>query len=168
MSPNLQEEGLETWIHETQLNEMRTFLGAELYKLMAEDWDEGAHEFQTTRFVTLWDGDDSGEVYFFGLWRPIGLFSISEIIRNNSFNVTRYSNTELDGDIEEPVQATAATAKASAAYSQGIKLLEEVREYMTENSDLYPEWDEPINPPRPSTFRYYRVPPNKPNLKHGF
>ena len=146
---------------------MRNFLGGELYKLMSEDWNEGSHEFDTPRFNLLWLGDDTGEELFFGLWRAIGLFSISNIIKNNAFNVTRFSNEELDSDITEQARETAATSKASSAYSQGIKMLNESQAYIEEKSDDYPEFE--INTQeKPTTFEYLRVPANKPNLKHGF
>lgn len=143
---------------------MRDFLGGELYKLMIEDWDGSA--FVTERFIKLWNGDDDGDELYLGLWRAIGLFSISKIIKNNAFNVTRFSNSELDSDIEEQVARAAATSHASRAYSQGIKMLDEMAEYMAD-SDAYPEWEEPLQADSPKTFSYLKVQPNKPNLKHG-
>ena len=163
LSPNLNQEKTDTWIFEAQINEMRSFLGGELYKLMADNWDGTV--FPLERFEKLWLGDDSGDVIYLGLWRAIGLFSISGIIKNNSFNVTRFSNEELDSDITEQARETAATSKASQAYSQGIKMLQEVTDYMADNSALYPEWEEQITD-KPTTFEYLRVPPNKPNLKN--
>ena len=142
---------------------MRTFLGGVLYKLMDEDFDAGA--FQEERFVKLWQGDDTGEELFFGLYRAIGLFSISNLIKNNTFNVTRFANSELVSEIEEQARETAATSKASQAYSQGIKMLAEAERYLEENKDLYPEFEINLAELQPTTFKYIRVPPNKPNLK---
>ena len=133
---------------------------------MAEDWD--GTTFATERFAKLWDGDEDGEAFFLGLWRAIGLFSISNIIKNNTFNVTRFSNEELDSDITEQARETAATSKASQAYSQGIKMLDEAADYMRENIGDYPEWEEPLQADSPKTFEYLRVPANKNNLKYGF
>jgi len=81
LSPNLDQEKIDTWIYEAQINEMRTFLGGELYKLMIEDWDGTA--FVDPLFIKLWEGDDTGDEFFFGLKQPIGLFSISNITKNN-------------------------------------------------------------------------------------
>ena len=143
---------------------MRDFLGGELYKLMAEDWD--GTNFATERFAKLWEGDDSGEEFYLGLWRAIGLFSISNIIKNNSFNVTRYANEELDSEIAEQARETAATATASGAYSQGIKMLNEAQNYLEDNASIYPEYS-PNLEDKPTTFEYLRVNPNRKNLKYG-
>jgi len=165
LSPNLDQEKIDTWIYEAQINEMRTFLGGELYKLMIEDWDGTA--FVDPLFVKLWEGDDTGDEFFFGLKQPIGLFSISNITKNNQFNVTRYSNSELDSEIEEQARETAATSSASAAYSRGIKLLEETEEYLIINESDYPTWIDPATVDSPTTFEYIRVPPNRKNLKNN-
>ena len=165
LSPNLNLEKINNWIFEAQIDEMRNFLGGELYKLMAEDWD--GTNFLEPRFVSLWEGDESGEEIYFGLWRAIGFFSISNIIKNNSFNVTRYSNSEMDSDIEEQARETAATSSASVSYSQGIKMMNEAQDYLEENASDYPEYQVNLEE-KPSTFEYLRVPPNRKNLKNGF
>ena len=62
LSPNLNQPKIDNWIFEAQIDEMRSFLGGELYKLMAEDWD--GTTFATERFAKLWDGDEDGEAFF--------------------------------------------------------------------------------------------------------
>jgi len=156
LSENLQTEKVDIWINEAQLNEMRNFLGGKLYKLMIEDFTDP--NFTDPLFTALWFGDDSGEEMFFGLWRAIGLFAISNIIKNNAFNVTRFSNSELDSDIEEKATQTAQTAKASQAYSQGMKFLAEAKLYLYANQVDYPDWI-PQTKNKPSSFSYMKVRP---------
>ena len=133
---------------------MRSFLGGELYKLMYDNWD--GSEFAEERFQKLWLGDDTGDILFFGLWRAIGAYAIANIIKNNAFNVTRYSNSDLDTDIESHAEQTAYFTKASQAKSQGIKMQAEANEYLLA-SDEYPEWSTPAGKEQPTTFEYIRV-----------
>lgn len=163
MTDNLSKLKYDTWIYQAQINEMRTFLGGELYKLMSDNWDGAA--FPEARFNTLWLGDDSGEELFLGLWRAIAAFSVSTIIKNNAFNVTRFSNSNLSSEIEDHAEQTAAFSKASETKSQGIKILNEVDAFLRD-SDLYPEWEIPASSEAPSTFEYIRV--HNKNTYHGF
>jgi len=166
LSKNIDLTKTEAWIFEAQVNEMRDFLGGELYKTIIDDWNGTG--FDTPRLESLWYGDETGQEIYFGLWRSIALFAIAKIIKNNSFNVTRFSNSNLSSDIEEPAVLNAQASKASQAESQAIKYLNETREYLIDNKTVYPEWDQYTTPENnPVTMKYLKVHPRSKNLKYG-
>lgn len=165
LSKNLDLSKVDNWIFEAQINEMRDFLGGELFKLLLEDWNGSS--FDSPRFEALFYGDDSGEEIFFGYWRALGLFSIAKIIKNNSFNVTRYSNSNLSAEIEEPAVITAQASKASQAESQALRYQEETRLFLEANRTDYPEFNY-LEIQKKTSFNYIKVNPKRKSLKNGF
>ena len=149
ISINTDADRLNAYIRESQMKEIRNFLGDALYFALVSDYtpvpnDEGT--FATPRFEKLWYGDvytrASFTVNFNGL-KPAHVYHAYErFIYNNKLNVTRYGDRQMfDNDLSEGIVNT--KKYEVGADSMGILYTGDARKYINAFATEYPEFDNP-------------------------
>lgn len=143
---------MEKYIREAQVSEVRKFLGDELYlKMVVEYGVTGA--FTTQRYIDLWEGVDytisSVQKRLHGLKVAHIYYTLSRIINDNAFNVTRFGNKDLQDGSSVSSTIGVTQSKANAARSSGLLYQNEAQTYLEAYSSTYTEWpDSSISPVR--------------------
>lgn len=151
ISDNVDFERLSTWILEAQKQEMRTFLGPELYLAMITDFDGAV--FQDQRFIDLWDGLDVPDKYrFYGLKPVVIYFAYARFLKNQQTVVTRYGVKHLVRDESEDQTAISNRVKQGDSENMAISLQNDVAKFLNDNQGDYPE------------YQFFAVVPNQKNI----
>ena len=140
ISDNVDFDRLTVWILEAQKQEMRAFLGPQLFLAMIDDWDGAA--FPTARFNELWDGIDVPDEYrFYGLKPVVIYFAYARFLKNQKTVVTRFGVRNLENDTSEQQSAIATRTRQGEAEAMAVSLQSDTETYLNDNRDTYPEWN---------------------------
>ena len=135
---------MDKYIRESQVSEIRKFLGDELYLKMVIEYNTTTQVFSTQRYINLWEGVDytSGGITkrVHGLKVAHIYYCLSRIIDNNAFNVTRFGNKDLQDGSSISASIGVIKSKASAARSTALLYQNEVKTYLEVNGSTYTEW----------------------------
>ena len=107
ISKNIDDERLNVYIRESQIKEIRSFLGDELYLSLINDYtpDAGEGTFSEQRFTDLFFGTDwtyqGNERRLYGLKPSLIYFAYARFIKNQQFNVTRYGVKHITAEESE-------------------------------------------------------------------
>jgi len=148
VSDNIDEPRFNAFVRESQMREMRSFLGDALYKALIDDFtaDAGEGTFTEARFTELWFGvaytRNGFSVQFNGLKPAIVYYAYERFIYYQKLNVTRYGlRTLQDNDLSDNAEFTKKWEVSSD--SMGLMYQEDSDKYLKENITLYPEFDKP-------------------------
>ena len=149
ISVNTDADRLNALIREAQIREIRSFLGDALYFAMIQDYtpvanDEGT--FTEQRFTDLWYGvawvKNSFTIQLQGLKPAHVYYSYERFLYQNKLNVTRYGDRVLaDNDFSENLVTT--KKYEVSADSMGLVYQFDAKDYIEENPDLFPEYNNP-------------------------
>jgi hypothetical protein len=135
---------MELYIREAQVAEIRTFLGDELYLKMVLDYNDTNKNFDTQRYNDIWEGidyDDAGKTKrSHGLKAAHVYYALSRIIKNNSFNITRFGNKDLTQDSSTSSSIGVIKSKINQAKSQALIYQNECKRFLDLNLSTYPEF----------------------------
>ncbi len=162
ISENTDGPRLNGYIREAQRQEIRNFLGKELYLAMQADYSpDPVDDFTEQRFKDLWFGVDTTikgrAVRFSGLKPALIYYSYERFVYNNAINVTRYGNRILeDGDLS--ANAEFMKQYRVSADSMGLSYQNDADEYLNAFRSLYPEWTRPGSGRADNTgFKMFKV-----------
>jgi len=163
VSDNIDEPRFNTFARESQMREMRSFLGDALYNALIKDFtpDAGEGTFTEQRFTDLWFGTvytrNSFTVQFNGLKPAIVYYAYERFIYYQKLNVTRYGvRTLQDNDLSNNAELVKKWEVSSD--SMGLMYQEDSDKFLNENSSLYPEWDKPEMKMKKSTgWNFFKV-----------
>ena len=142
ISENVNFDRLSAWILETQKQELRAFLGPELFLLFITDWDPVNKVFVTPRFVDLWNGSDiTGKYRFYGLKPVVVYFAYARFLKNQQTVVTRYGVKHLTRDESTDATPSSVRTRQGEAQSMAISLQNDVENYLNDNQSIYPEYN---------------------------
>ena len=136
ISANVKDSRLDVYIREAQFLEIRLFLGAELYDLMQEDYDEGSKSFTEPLYQSLWFGVDG----FHGYMNAGIYFAYSRFLLQQQVNVSRFGVESVQNEISEDVSNAQIRSKTNDARKVAFKYQEETLSYLEENKTDYPEF----------------------------
>jgi len=149
ISINTDTDRLNAFIRESQMREIRAFLGDALYFQLITDYtpdppNEGT--FSEARFTSLWFGDswvkNGFTIQFNGLKAAHVMYAYERFLYNNKMNVTRYGSRILaDNDLSE--NFTPQKKYEVSADSMGLMYQADADEYIRGNTSLFPEFDNP-------------------------
>ena len=135
---------MELYIRESQVSEIRAFIGDELYLKMILDYDETNQTFTDANYTNLWFGVDYtvGTVTkrLHGLKAAHIYYSLSRIIEGANFNTGRFGNKDINNENSQSNTHAMIRAKVNAARSQGLIYQNEAKDYLDQNNSTYPEW----------------------------
>lgn len=135
---------MELYIREAQVAEIRQFLGDELYLKMVLDWNESKKEFTTARYNNIWFGydytDGGATKRSHGLKVAHVYYALARIIKNNSFNITRFGNKDLTQDSSTSSSIGVIKSKINQARSQALIYQNECKRFLELNASTYPEY----------------------------
>jgi len=148
------ETRLKPWILEAQKQELRGFLGQELYLALINDYTPGSG-FTEQRFIDLWEGkDEAGKYRYYGLKPVLIYFSYARFLKNQSQVVTRYGVKSLTRDESENYSPIGTRTKQGEAENMALSLQAEAEKFINDNKDDYPE------------YSFQRSQPNSKNIYH--
>ena len=148
VSTNTDADRLNAFIRESQLKEIRDFLGSGLYFALINDYtpdvDEGT--FTEQRFTDLWFGASYSvngfTIQFYGLKAAHVYFSYDRFLYNQKLNVTRYGSRILeDNDLSANAEFT--RKYEVSADSMGLLYRNDADKFINEKIDTYPEFENP-------------------------
>ena len=156
ISTNTDADRLNAFIRESQLKEIRDFLGSGLYFALISDYtadvDEGT--FTEQRFTDLWFGAtytvNGFEIQFYGLKAAHVYFSYDRYLYFQKLNVTRYGSRVLeDNDLSENIPVTRKYEISSD--SMGLLYRNDADKFINEKISTYPEFENPNKVPLQQT-----------------
>lgn len=139
ISNNINSTHLNAWILRAQRNNLRYFLGEELYFALFSD-------YSATRFSELVAGKDyeySGEdIHFFGIKPLVVFYTLAIIIEESSEFIADYGLSSFEGNPDEQMKSSKIRANRIAAYMREANKYEnDASKFLNENTTTYPEWD---------------------------
>ena len=141
ISENVDLDRLDPWILEAQKQEMRAFLGPELYLAMIKDYPAGG-PFPAGRFLVLWEGVDVDEKYrFYGLKPAIIYFAYARFLKNQKTVVTRFGVRNFDNDTSEQQADAATRTRQGEAQSMAVSMQADTEQFLNDNPTDYPEFN---------------------------
>lgn len=162
VSSNIPNSKIELFIRESQVIEIRNFLGAELYKLLQDDATEGdPTTWSEARFTNLWNGSAytyrSTSVDFYGLSYACAYFTLARLIENNQVNITRYGVDTLTNDGGEDASQAQMRTIATRMKQLGVRNLEEADQFLLAQKNTYPEFYKTHTPPNKTSLSFFKV-----------
>ena len=144
ISKNISDEKINIFIRESQLIEIRSFLGAELYLKLQEDYDEITESFTDPLLEKLWFGADYNnkegkQVRFNGYANSLIYFTYGRFLLQQQMNVSRFGLESLQDTISEDTPVAQIRTKAKEALSVAIQYQKDAEAYLHSNSDDYPD-----------------------------
>jgi len=150
ISKNTDIDRLDVYIRESQIREVRNFLGDALYFALVADYtpipnDEGT--FATQRFTDLWYGKDyqvgGFTIQFYGLKPAHIYYAYERFLYNQKVQVTRYGvRTLSDNDLSDNIEIT--KKYEVSADSMGLVYQNDARKFLDSDPSVYPEWNNPV------------------------
>lgn len=166
VSGNLPNSKIELYIRESQVIEIRNFLGAELYKLLQDDATEGATIDDPTTFgaqiyTDLWEGAvytyRNTSIQFYGLSYAAAYFTLARIIENNQVNVTRFGVDTLTNDGGEDATQAMVRTQSARMKQLAIRNLEEADQFLIANKTSYPAFYKQHSPKTKTSLSFFKV-----------
>ena len=140
ISENVDLDRLDPWILEAQKQEMRAFLGPQLYLLMIDAYPVGG-PFPAGRFLELWEGVDVPDRYrFYGLKPAIIYFAYARFLKNQKTVVTRFGVRNFDNDTSEQQADAATRTRQGEAQSMAVSMQSDAELFLNDNRADYPEF----------------------------
>ncbi len=144
LSLNLDTTRIDQSVRESQLDELNSFLGEELYLLFIEDWDDNLKVFQQQIFIDLWEGVDydlkGKQIRYYGLQPAISLYAYSRMLDNLQLNATRSGAVTFIDDESEPTEQAQIATKVKSARGQALVYLARADKFLQEKKVDYPQY----------------------------
>jgi len=146
LSSNIKEGRVNIFIRESQLIEIRAFLGSGLYNLLLADYDELLKTFTDPRFTDLWFGglytNYAGvEINFNGYASGLVYFAYARFLHQQQVNVSRFGVESVQSDISEDISNPQVRNKAKDALQVALQYQKDTFKFLEANKDTYPEYD---------------------------
>ena len=145
ISKNIDPDRLNVYVRESQVKEMRSFLGDTLYLALINDYTEVGDTFSEQRFTDLWFGSDydfkGNQRRFYGLKPAIVYYAYSRFIKNQQVNVTRYGVKHINDENSEDETVQQVRTKTNDANSYGLLYQADAELFLNENQSDYPEFE---------------------------
>ena len=144
LSLNLDVTRIDQAVRESQVDELNSFLGGELYFLFIDDWNGTV--FVDPRFLALWEGIDydapnGKKIRYYGLQPAIALYSYARMLDNLQLNATRSGAVTFTDEESEPTEQPQIATKVKSARSQAMVYLARADKFLKDNKTDYPEYE---------------------------
>ena len=144
LSENFDDGRLNQSIRESQVDEMRAFLGDELYLIMQTDFTE-PDTWATIKYEELFEGKDytynDKLIRFYGVKPALVLYAYSRLLDLGNLNLTRQGAVQfIEDEVSEPTEQPQIMTKVRSAKAQGLVYLADAKKFLESNIDLYPEF----------------------------
>ena len=153
ISANIKDEKINIFIREAQFLDIRTFLGAELYAEMQDDFDEGLFEFDNQLFNDLWFGVDA----FNGYMNAGIYFAYTRFLLQQQVNVSRFGVESVQSDISEDISNPQIRSKTFDSRKVALKYQEATHDFLVANSEDYPLFDNHATQKPRTAFSFFKL-----------
>jgi hypothetical protein len=161
ISKNITDEKVEIFIRESQLIEIRGFLGGELYTAMQLDFDETTPTFPDQLYTDLWYGVDytyqSKEIRFNGYANSLVYFAYGRFLLQQQLNVSRFGLESLQDTISEDITTAQIRTKAKESLSVAIQYQQDTLAYLKANAASYPLYVQNETKPKTTSFTFNKL-----------
>ena len=162
ISKNIATEKIDIFIRESQLIEIRAFLGSTIYLQLQEDYDENTKTFGNPIFNSLWFGVDyinkkQEEVRFNGYMNSLVYFAYGRFLLQQQMNVSRFGLESLQDTISEDTPLAQVKTKAKEALSMAIQYQEDCVKFIEVHATDYPTFKTKESKGKNTSFTFFRV-----------
>ena len=161
-SKNITDEKINIFIRESQIIEIRGFLGEELFLLMQEDFDDLVPEFSEARFTQLWYGtnyvNNQGQsIRFNGYANSLIYFAYGRFLLQQQANVSRFGVQSLQDTVSEDVSQGHIRTKSKEALSMAIKYQQDTSQFLKSHKSEFPEYEENETKPKDTSLTFFKL-----------
>ena len=162
ISANVKSTRLEGYVRESQIVEIRDFVGQSLYTAIQNDYDETLKTFTDPRFDDLWFGTEytttTGETWRFnGLLSALIYWSYGRFLVQQQVNVSRFGVESVQNDISEDIDVAQVRIKQRDAQQVALRYQNDAEKFLNTNAAVYPEYVKNNTDPRRSAFTFFKV-----------
>jgi len=162
ISKNIADDKINIFIRESQLIEVRAFLGAELYLKLQEDYDDITKTFTDPIYTDLWFGTDytnyaGVEVRFNGYANSLIYFTYGRFLLQQQMNVSRFGLESIQDTISEDTPVSQIRTKAKEALSVAIQYQKDCEEFINSNTEEYPEYKTKKTTGKSTSFNFFKL-----------
>jgi len=162
ISANIKDSKIDIFIRESQLIEVRNFLGPQLYKLLLDDYDEQTKTFTSTIYSSLWNGSsyttsEGKEEIFNGLINALIYFTYSRFILQQQMNVSRFGLESIQDTISEDTPVGAVRTKAKEALSVALVYQRDAEKFIESNKTDYPTYATKTTKAKKTSFNFFKL-----------
>ena len=146
LSANYDIKNYKIAVREAQVIELAGFIGRELSLILNIDYIEKTNTFTTPKYSTLFFGEDytfNGKtVRYHGIQPMLALFAYARMLNSAQLKLTRMGAVSFgDEDTSEASSVKQINLKVIDARSMAVAYGEEVKQYLSDKSSDYPEYD---------------------------
>ena len=162
ISKNISDDKINIFIRESQLIEVRSFLGAELYLKLQEDYDDVLKVFTDPTLEALWYGVDYAnkegkDIRFNGYANSLIYFTYGRFLLQQQMNVSRFGLESIQDTISEDTPVAQIRTKAKEALSVGIQYQKDAEEFILSNSSDYPTFSTKATTGKSTSFNFFKL-----------
>ena len=154
ISPNIDQDRLDTYIRDAQILDLRAFLGQELYLQLQLSYTPP--DVFTGVYEPLFEGVDYNDIRYYGLKPLLVEYAYARLLEEISLNITRTGAkvfTTEEGS-EPPTQSQINT-KVSAARSIALAYEADATKFLKANLSDYPKWHDTND--KKTGFNFFKV-----------
>jgi hypothetical protein len=162
ISKNITDEKINIFIRESQLIEIRSFLGAELYLDLQLDYVELTKVFTDPLLSALWYGEDytntaGKDVRFNGYANSLVYFTYGRFLLQQQLNVSRFGLESIQDTISEDAPVAQIRTKAKEALSVAIQYQKDTEAFIKSNPDDYPTFKTKDTTGKSTSFNFWKL-----------
>ena len=141
ISDNMDLDRLNALIRQSQIMDVRPFLGSELYLLLLAGYDDKDNTFADQIFTDLFFGVDYNNIRFYGLKPMLISYVYARLISDINVNITRTGVRRFNAEESEEVTQAQINTKHSAAISEGLLYQQDAELFLQFKASDYPTFD---------------------------
>jgi len=162
ISKNIDDSRINSFIRESQVRELRSFLGDELYLKLILDYDDTPKTFTEQRFTDLFFGVDytynSTTIRFNGLAGMLVMYSYGRMLNHQQMSLTRYGVKDMTTEFSEDTLALKIRSEMVDSSAMAKVYQSDATKYLQTEITQYPEWKNTKESPIKNTgFNFLKI-----------
>lgn len=147
VSAQLDQDNFEQAIRESQIVELVSMIGDELFLLLQNDFNVETSTFGTEKYEHLFDGVDytvrGKQIRYRGLKPVLAYYAYARLLNNAQMSLTRSGavNFMTEADVSESTQQAQIKTKIIEARAMAQRLEEDAYNFMLNNRSDYLQYD---------------------------
>ena len=160
ISKNINDERIDAFIRESQIREIRTFLGDILYLKLLTDFTPPA-TFATPIYENLFLGVDydngKGTVRFNGLKAAHIMYAYKRMLLHQQVSVTRYGVKNMSTEFSEDTINAKIRSELVDSDAMGKVYQADAVKFIKANASDYPDWQDTETRADKSGFKFIKI-----------
>ena len=161
ISKNIDDSRINSFIRESQVRELRSFLGDELYLKLILDYDDTLKTFTEQRFTDLYFGVDytysSTTIRFNGLAGMLIMYAYKRILNHNQVNLTRYGVKDMITEFSEDTISAKIRSEMVDSNAMALVYQNDAKKFLKTMTADYPEWKDNVTEADKTGFKFIKI-----------